>query len=144
MRIVHAAPRLLDQADALDGSVKAWVAGFGLIQPQRTNNLMERFFRDFRRGARRRTGHNSISRLLQGRIAGTPLVQNLENPRYLKISLNGQATLEERFAQIDVEMVRQELEAAIASPEKVPLKIRHLIAAPTFPQEVCCLFQKAA
>jgi hypothetical protein len=33
-----------------------------VIQPQRTNNIMERLFRDFRRGVRRRTGHNSISR----------------------------------------------------------------------------------
>src|SRR3990172_4558904 len=29
--------------------------GMLLIQPQRTNNLMERFFRDWRRGAHRRT-----------------------------------------------------------------------------------------
>ena len=68
---------------------------------------MERFFRDFRRGARRRTGHNSISRFLQSMIADTPLVRNLENPGYLKILLNGQATLEERFAQIDTETVRE-------------------------------------
>ena len=119
-------------------------SGTLLIQPQRTNNIMERFFRDLRRGARRRTGHNSIGRLLQSMIADTPLVRNLENPRYLKILLNGQATLEERFAQIDVETVRKELEAAHTSLEKVPLKIRQLIAIPTFPEDVCRLFQKAA
>ena len=119
-------------------------SGTLLIQPQRTNNLMERFFRDFRRGARRRTGHNSIGRLLQGMIADTPLVRNLENPHYLKVLLNGQATLEERFAQIDVETVRKELEAEQTSLEKVPLKIRQLITVPTFPEEVCGLFQKAA
>jgi len=71
-----------------------------LIQPQRTNNIMERFFRDFRRGARRRTGHNSISRFLQSMVADTPLIKNLDHPQYLKILLNGQANLEERFAQI--------------------------------------------
>ena len=115
-----------------------------LIQPQRTNNLLERLFRDFRHGARRRSGHNRIGRWLQSMIADTPLVRNLENPRYLKILLNGQATLEERFAQIDVETVRKELEAAQASLEKVPLKIRQLIALPMFPEDVCRLFQKAA
>jgi len=115
-----------------------------LIQPQRTNNLMERFFRDFRHGARRKSGHNRIGRLLQSMIADTPLVRNLENPRYLKILLNGQATLEERFAQIDVETVRKELQAAQASLEKVPASIRQLIALPTFPEEVCRLFQKTA
>jgi hypothetical protein len=115
-----------------------------LIQPQRTNNLMERFFRDFRHGARRRSGHNRIGRFLQSMIADTPLVRNLQNPCYLKTLLNGQTTLEERFAQIDVGTVRKELEAAQASLEKVPLAIRQLIALPTFPEDMCRLFQKAA
>ncbi len=114
------------------------------IQPQRTNNLMERFFRDFRRSARRRTGHNSISRFLQSMIADTPLVRNLENPRYLEILLHGQPTLEARFAQIDSELVRTELQAAQTCPEKVPAKIHQLIAVPTFPETICRLFQKAA
>jgi len=115
-----------------------------LIQPQRTNNIMERFFRDFRRGARRKSGHNSISRLLQTMLADTPLVRNLENPQYLEVLLNGQATLEERFAQVDVDTVRKELRAAQISPERVPRKIRKLIALPTFPQKLCHLFQTAA
>lgn len=114
------------------------------LQPQRTNNLMERFFRDFRRAARRRSGHNSISRLLQSMIADTPLVRNLENPGYLKTLLNGHATLEERFAQIDAETVRKELRTVQGSLEKVPQKIRQLIALPAFPEAICGLFQKAA
>jgi hypothetical protein len=116
------------------------------LQPQRTNNLMERFFRDGRRGARRRTGHNSISCFLTSMIADTPLVRNLENPEYLKILLEGQATLEERFAQIDIETVRKELQAAQISVEKVPSKIRQLIALPAsaFPEVICRVFQKAA
>ncbi len=69
---------------------------------------MERFFRDLRRGARHRSGHNSISRLPQTMIAHTPLVRNLQNTDYLKILLNGQATLEECFAQIDVQTVRKD------------------------------------
>ena len=115
-----------------------------LIQPQRTHNLMERFFRDFRRGARRRTGHNSISRFLQSMMADTPLVRNLENPAYLKVLLQGRATLEERFAQIDIDVVRKELLVAQASLEKVPSKIRQLIAVPAFPHTISHLFQKAA
>lgn len=115
-----------------------------VIQPQRTNNLMERLFRDFRHGARRRTGQNAISPLLQGMIADTLLVRNLDNPAYLKILLQGQATLEERFAQIDIETVRKELQAAQASLEKVPSPIRKLIALPGFPETIEALFQKAA
>ena len=63
-----------------------------LVQPQRTNNIMERFFRDFRRDARRKSGTNSISRTLQSMIADTPLVKNLEKTQYLELLLNGMPT----------------------------------------------------
>ncbi len=118
--------------------------GARLIQPQRTNNIMERLFRDFRHGARRRTGQNSISPLLQGMLSDTLLVRNLQNPSYLKILLNGQATLEERFAQIDIKTVRKELQLAQASLEKVPCKIRQLIAVPSFVDTISFLFKHAA
>jgi hypothetical protein len=77
-------------------------------------------------------------------IADTPLVRNLENPRYLEILLQGQPTLEARFAQIDSETVRTELQAAQMSLGKVPARIRQLIAAPAFPEAICRLFQNAA
>ena len=114
------------------------------IQPQRTNNIMESFFRDFRRGARCKWGHNSISRFLQSMIADTPLVRNLENPNYRKVLLDGQSTLEERFAQIPADTVRKELPEAVNSPEKVPAKIRQLIHMPTFQETICRLFNNAA
>ncbi|MEK7745854.1 MAG: transposase [Elusimicrobiota bacterium] len=117
--------------------------GRRLVQPQRTNNIMERFFRDFRRGARRKSGHNSINKFLQTMIADTPLVRNLENPPYLKVLLNGQPTLGECFAQIDAEAVRKEMEAAQMWPDRVPQNIRQLIAAPAFPDALCGLFQKS-
>ena len=114
------------------------------LEPQRTNNIMERLFRNFRHGARRKSGHNSISRSLQSMIADTPLVRNLENPKYLKILLKGQSTLEERFAQIQIDTVRKELHDAQISLEKVPSKIRQLIHAQSFPETIRRLFKKAA
>lgn len=115
-----------------------------LIQPQRTNNIMERFFRDIRRAARRKSGHNSISRFLQSMIAETPLVRNLDHPAYLKILLNGHATLEECFAHIDIDAVRHEMDTAQQSPERVPRQIRELIAVPAFPEALSRLFRKTA
>jgi hypothetical protein len=77
-------------------------------------------------------------------IADTPLVRNLDNPRYLEVLLNGHATLEERFAQIDIDAVRRELTAARTSPEYVPPGIRQLIRIPAFPGRLSALFRKAA
>lgn len=114
------------------------------VQPQRTNNILERFFRDFRRGFRRRTGRNSIGTFLQTMIADTPIVKNLANPLYLKALLNGQPSLERRFAQIDAQIVRTEMLAAQHPPEKVPGKIHRLIATQDFPEMIAGLFRKVA
>ena len=53
-------------------------------------------------------------------LADTPLVNNLQNPEYLKILLDGQPTLEALFAQIDPASVREELQKAQQNPERVP------------------------
>ena len=114
------------------------------IQPQRTNNIMERFFRDFRRDARRKSGNNSISRNLQSMIADTPLVKNLQNPQYMKILLNGCTCLEDRFAKIDIVLVRRELDAAKETLDRIPPQIRRLVDSPVFPDTVFNLFRKCA
>lgn len=74
--------------------------GMATIYPQRTNNILERFFRDLRRGHRRKTGNNSMRRTLQAMIADTPLVKNLDNPGYMEVLLNGKDSLEALFASI--------------------------------------------
>jgi hypothetical protein len=112
--------------------------------PQRTNNIMERFFRDFRRDARRKNGTNSISRTLQSMIGQTPLVKNLEKPQYLELLLNGLPSLEDRFAHLDITAVRRELYAASQSPGKIPVKIRKVIDCVAFPDIVSNLFQKCS
>ena len=71
-----------------------------IIYPQRTNNILEQFFRGFRRGERRKTGNDSLCRTLQTMLADMPLVKNLGNPQYMKILLDGKANLEELFAEI--------------------------------------------
>lgn len=70
------------------------------IYPQRTNNILEQFFRSVKRGYRRKTGNNSMQRALQAMLADTPLVKNLDNPDYMKILLDGKADLEELFAEL--------------------------------------------
>ena len=107
-------------------------AGKKTVQPQRTNNIMERFFRDLRRGNRRKTGNNSMSRALRSILADTPLVKNLENREYMDILLDGKSSLEELFADIDSKLVRKELKNANRSPDKIPTKIKKMILKPVF------------
>lgn len=98
------------------------------IQPQRTNNIMEQFFRGFKRGCRQKTGDQALGRTLRHMLADTPLVANLRHPEYLKILLNGQPDLESRFAQIEPVTVRQELIKARQNPEKTPRSVKRFIA----------------
>jgi len=110
------------------------------IQPQRTNNLMERFFRDIRSDNRRRTGHNAMSRRLQTMLAETPLVKNLQNETYMHILLDGSPSLEDRFAQIDTTCVRERLLASATSATTIPATIKKMISKPAFPQVLAQVF----
>jgi uncharacterized protein YbaR (Trm112 family) len=113
------------------------------VQPQRTNNIMEQFFRHLKRAHRRRTGNASSSRLLHAMLAETPLVKNLQNPAYLPLLLNGHNTLEDVFADIDIATVRQEFRRVRLHPDSIPAKIKHLIAAPDYPQTLRAMLEKA-
>ena len=122
-QIDHYGPKLF--ADPL---VVSTPQGSRTIQPQRTNNIMERFFRDLKRDCRHKTGCHSLGRTLRTMLPDTPLVKNLRNPDYLKILLDGQPTLEALFAQIDPATVREELAKAKEIPEHAPRALQRFIA----------------
>jgi hypothetical protein len=115
-----------------------------LIQPQRTNNILEQFFRSLKRANRRRTGNASSRRMLQTILAETPLVKNLENPAYMKILLNGKASIEAVFAEIDINTLRETFREAQVVPEKIPTKLKPLIAMPDFPGKLVRMIEKVA
>ena len=119
-------------------------AGPILIQPQRTNNILEQFFRSLKRANRRRTGNASSSRMLHTILAETPLVRNLENPCYMRILLNGKASLEEVFAEVDIDTFRDAFREAQDVPEKIPSKLKPLIAMSDFPEKLLSMVEKAA
>jgi hypothetical protein len=98
------------------------------LQPQRTNNIMERLFRGFKRGCRQKTGDHAVGRTLRSMLTDTPLVGNLRNPEYLKILLNGLPNLESLFAQIEPATVREELQKAQQTPEKLPRPVKRFIS----------------
>ena len=116
--------------------------GSRTLQPQRTNNRMERFFRDLKRDCRRKTGQNALGRTLRTMLAQTPLAQNLKNEAYLKILLNGHATLEDLFAAIDPVEVRQEMRQATQITEKIPVHLKRFIANLPTPAPIKHFFDK--
>jgi len=103
-----------------------------LIQPQRTNNILERFFRDIKRMYRSKAGTQSLNKVIKAMLADTPLVKNLSNPEYVKIILNGHDTLEERFAEIDEKLVRQEMKKS-EDHQGLSTRMKKVLRKPNWP-----------
>ncbi len=110
------------------------------IQPQRTNNILEQFFRSLKRVYRKKSGMNALEKIMKAMPANTPLVKNLNNPQYMRILLDGKASLEERFAEIDARLIRKELTKLSVSSDKVPPRIKKLIRRTDFPGQLVAIF----
>jgi hypothetical protein len=105
------------------------------IYPQRTNNILEQFFRNLRRAYRRKTGNNSMHRTLKTMLTDTPLVKNLDNPEYMAILLDGKADLEELFAQMGQTLFAPELQSQADTGRILP-GFRKIINLKTLPEHV--------
>ncbi len=101
--------------------------GEAFIQPQRTNNILEQFFRGMKRSHRRATGNNSMRKKLQSIIADTPLVKNLDNPEYMDIVFNGKESIEEALAEISHQEVMRKWHETKNDEAKTPRKVLLLI-----------------
>ena len=82
------------------------------IYPQRTNNILEQFFRSLTHSERRRTGVELSAPCFDAITVDSLLTCNLNNPAYLTMLLDGSADLPERFSRIDPALVRQQLNNA--------------------------------
>jgi len=111
-----------------------------LIQPQRTNNTLERFFRDLKRRNRKKSGTVSLTKTLKTILSDTPLVKNLDNEEYLNIILDGCNTLEERFTKIDSHMVVEEFKEAKRKSERLHPELKKIIREPEFLTKLRPLF----
>jgi hypothetical protein len=81
--------------------------------------------------------------MLRTILAETPLVQNLQNPHYMTILLNGKNSLEEVFAEIEIDTLRKAFREAQDDPETIPAKLKPLIAMPDFPEKLVAIVEKA-
>ncbi len=109
------------------------------IQPQRTNNILERCFRLWKRMYRKKSGMNGLERIMKSIAADTPLVQNLHNPRYMNILLNGKLSLDKRFAEIDDQLVQRELTKLSVNSDRVPWGIKKMIKQVDLPEQLAAI-----
>jgi len=114
--------------------------GILTVQPQRTNNILERFFRDEKRRGRKKTGTASLNKMLKSILANTPLVRNLKNEEYRKIVLNGCSNLAERFSQIDARLVQQEMANNKQSADKILPAVKKMIKDVRLTERISKLF----
>lgn len=114
--------------------------GQRIIVPQRTNNILERFFRGEKRRSRKKSGTASLNKTLKAILADTPLVRNLENDEYYEIILNRCTTLDERFAHIDDKTAREQLKQAGKNQEKISPELKSIVKQVDLPEKISALF----
>ena len=109
---------------------------FYFILPQRTNNLLERFFRDLKKNFRQKCGGKALGKRLTAMLAETPLVKNLLNEDYYKILLGGKENLALRFAEIDRKLVIAERKKNKNPEESLSVVLKKLLELPNFPEMI--------
>lgn len=114
------------------------------IQPQRTNNLMEQFFRSIKSSGRKKSGTSSLSKQLKSMLANTPLIKNLKLPEYVEMILNGKKSLAERFADINIKLVRDELKRESDGARKYPKGMTRIFRLADLPNKITQIVQKVA
>lgn len=119
-------------------------AGKIIIQPQRTNNLLEQFFRTLMRTYRKKNGFQAVARILKAMLGDTPLVMNLRNKDFMEVLLDGKKNLAERFADIDTEIVREQVRKSTGTEYPVSAKLKKIIGTPMFPETLRLLIDKKA
>ena len=119
-------------------------AGKIIIEPQRTNNLLEQFFRTLMRTYRKKNGFQAVARILKAMLKDTPLVMNLRNKDFMEILLDGKKNLAERFVDINTEIVREQMRKSTETEYTVSVKMKKIISAPTFPKSLTLLIDKRA
>jgi hypothetical protein len=73
----------------------------------RTNNIMEHHFRRFNYRYRRIHGNHSVRRNLEHIPEQLPLVENLNNPDYIKLVFQNESKIAKRFSEIDAKTIQE-------------------------------------
>jgi hypothetical protein len=115
------------------------------VQPQRTNNILERFFRGLNRACRKRSANRLTAAVLDYLLPGVPLVANLDNPDYVELLLDGSQDLAQRLARVDRRTVTASLTQARKPPSGLSRKTCRLLRKKSIPLEIAlCILRKTA
>ena len=69
-------------------------------------------------------------------MAQTPLVKNLDNHPCMESILNGEASLAERFAEIDIVQARKAFVDAQQSTQRYPKRMAEVFKIPYLPRKL--------
>lgn len=84
-------------------------AGGGIRFLERTNNILEGFFRDMKHNERRRSGRKILTQDFESLPPAAALAYNLRLPDYVKIFCGSLNCLAKAFAELDIEKRRKQL-----------------------------------
>ena len=93
---------------------------------------------------RKKNGFQAVARVLKVMLKDTPLVMNLRNKDFMNILLGDKETLAERFADVDAQIVREQMKQQPESSYRISAKLKKIIASPTFPVDLIALMDKYA
>jgi len=111
----------------------------------RTNNILEHHFRRFNYWCRRIHGNHSVRRNLENIPEQFPIVENLNNPSYLRLVFGGESSIAEKFATISVTRIR-EMSNYLRRKKQIhsSIKIKKAIRKPEFTELLTSTFASAA
>jgi hypothetical protein len=112
---------------------------------QRTNNIMEKHFRQLNYGYRRIHGNHSVRRNLENIPEQLPLVENLKNPNYVQLVFQDTSKIARRFSKVDVKIIRK-MAAENHSKKQVlcSRKIKNIIRKADFKDQLITAFKNVA
>jgi len=115
------------------------------VQPQRTNNILERFFRGLNRACRKRSGNRLTAAVLDNMLPDVPLVANLDNPAYVELLLDGCEDLAQRLAKVDRRTVTASLIQVRKPPSGLSRSTRSILRNRSIPLQIAvCILRKTA
>ncbi len=110
------------------------------VQPHRTNNILEQFFRRLGHNHRKRTGSNPSPRSLDKMPVDLPLVANLDNQDYMRMLLGECESLEQRLAKVDRRVVNASMEMTRKATGWLPRKVCEALREKLAPSRIASYF----